>query len=115
MSDALRKLLASRQQPEVPAHITPHLGVMTLHFQLYGVADLKEKRRVFSPLKTLWGKEADIAVAETGHLEALDAATWSFVVLGTNTQLINARLEQIERAVEQKIDAPILETERELF
>lgn len=115
MSD-LRKQLARGFAPE-PASttITPHLGVMTLQFQLYGVQDLKDKRKVFSPLKTLWGREADVAVAETGDLEALDAATWSFAVLGTNSQLITARLEQIELAVAQKIDAPILNVERELL
>lgn len=113
MSDALRKLLAAREQET--AVITPHLGIMTLHFQLYGVADLKEKRKVFSPLKTQWGREADLAVAETGDLEALDSAIWSIAALGTNTQLITARLDQVEKAIAQKIDAPILEVQRELL
>ena len=38
MSDALRKLLNAEAPHPV---ITPHVGVLTLHFQLYGCEDLK--------------------------------------------------------------------------
>lgn len=113
MSDQLRRLLQAGQ-PQTTA-ITPHLGVMTLHFQLYGCDDLKAKRRVFSALKTVWGKESDLAVAETADQDALDCATWTIAALGTSSQLINQRLDQVEKAIAERIDAPILEIQRELF
>ncbi len=112
MSDTLRRLLTEpRQHPA----ITPHIGVLTLHFQLYGCDDLKAKRKVFAPLRVLWGKEPDVAVAETADLEALDCATWTIAVLGTSSQLISQRLDLIEKAIEEKIDAAILEVQRELL
>mgnify|MGYP003117300221 CR=1 FL=1 len=60
MSEALRKLLREGQKPQQPV-ITPHVGVLTLHFQLYGCDDLKAKRKVFTALKAVWGKEPDLA------------------------------------------------------
>ncbi|GAA3561181.1 DUF503 domain-containing protein [Marinobacter xestospongiae] len=112
MSDALRRLIqADPQQPT----ITPHIGVMTLHFQVYGCDDLKAKRKAFAPLKAVWGREPDLAVAETADQEALDCATWSVAVLGTSSQAIDQRLDQIEKAIAERIDAPVLEVQRELL
>lgn len=113
MSDAFRKLLAQREA--VPSSITPSIGVVTLQFQLYGVDDLKAKRKVFNALRTVWGKEADLAVAETGDFEALDSATWSIVAIGGSAQQLTARLDQVEKAIAQKIDAPIVEVQREIL
>ncbi|MBC54297.1 MAG: hypothetical protein CMQ34_10745 [Gammaproteobacteria bacterium] len=113
MSDLFRKLLAERQA--APTSITPTVGVLTLQFQLYGVDDLKAKRKVFNALRALWGKEADLAVAETGDFEALDSATWSIVALGGSSQQLTARLDQVEKAIAQKIDAPIVEVHREIL
>jgi uncharacterized protein YlxP (DUF503 family) len=113
MSDLFRKLLAERQT--APVSITPHIGIVTLQFQLYGVDDLRAKRKAFNAMRVIWGKEADLAVAETGDFEALDSATWSIVAIGGNAQQLTARLDQVEKAIAQKIDAPILEVHRELL
>lgn len=112
MSEALRKLLNADSQS--PA-ITPHIGVMTLHFQLYGCEDLKAKRKAFAPLRAVWGKEPDLAVSETADLEALDCATWTVAILGTSSQLIAQRLDQIEKAIAERIDAPVLDIHKELL
>lgn len=113
MSDLFRKLLAEREA--VPTSITPHIGVLTLQFQLYGVPDLKAKRKVFNAMRAIWGRETDLAVAETGDFEALDSATWSIVAIGDSSQQLTSRLDQVEKAIAGKIDAPILEVHRELF
>lgn len=113
MSDLFRKLLAERAVP--PTSITPSVGVLTLQFQLYGVDDLKAKRKVFNALRSLWGREIDLAVAETGDFEALDSATWSIVAIGGSSQQLTARLDQVEKAIAQKIDAPIVEVHREIL
>lgn len=112
MSDALRRLLNTSEQP--PA-ITPHVGVLTLHFQLYGCGDLKTKRKAFAPLRAVWGKEPDLAVAETADFDALDCATWTIAALGTSSQLISQRLDQVEKAIEERIDAAILDIQKELL
>jgi uncharacterized protein YlxP (DUF503 family) len=113
MSDMFRKLLAERAP--TPVSVTPNVGVVTLQFQLYGVDDLKAKRKVFNALRVIWGKEADLAVAETADFEALDSATWTIVAVGGNAQQLTARLDQVEKAIAQKIDAPIVEIHRELL
>ncbi|SFR81682.1 hypothetical protein SAMN05216203_3204 [Marinobacter daqiaonensis] len=113
MSDLFRKLLAEREA--APVSLTPQIGIVTLHFQLYGVADLKAKRKAFTPMKAIWGREPDLAVAETGDFEALDSAVWSVVAIGGTSQQLTARLDQVEKAIEQRIDAPVLDVHRELL
>lgn len=112
MSDALRRLLDAQDEHPV---ITPHLGVMTLRFQVYACADVKAKRRAFAPLKTVWGKEPDLAVVEIGDEEALETAIWSIAALGTSSQLIQQRLNQVEKAISQRIDAPVLDVQIEML
>lgn len=114
MSEALRKLLKEGNVPQHTA-ITPHVGVLTLHFQLYGCEDLKAKRKVFTTLRSVWGKEPDLAVAETADLEALDCATWTIAALGTSSQLITQRLDQVEKAIQERVDAAILDIHREIL
>lgn len=112
MSDALRKLLNTGQSHPV---ITPHVGILTLHFQLYGCQDLKAKRKVFTALKAIWGKEPDLAVAETADQEALDCATWTIAALGGSSRQISERLDQVEKAVEERVDAAIVNVYREIL
>ncbi len=112
MSEALRKLL--NQSGPTPV-ITPHVGVLTLHFQLYGCEDLKAKRKAFTALKAVWGREPDLAVAETADQDALDCATWTIAALGSSTQQITQRLDQVEKAIQDRIDAAILDVHREIL
>ena len=115
MSEALRKLLKEGKTPQQHQDITPHVGVLTLHFQLYGCEDLKAKRKVFTALKAVWGKEPDLAVAETADQDALDCATWTIAALGGSSQQIAQRLDQIEKAIQERIDAAILDVHREIL
>lgn len=114
MSEALRRLLKEGNAPKQTV-ITPHVGILTLHFQLYGCEDLKAKRKVFTALKAAWGKEHDLAVAETADQDALDCATWTIAALGGNSQQIAQRLDQIEKAIQDRIDAAILDVHREIL
>lgn len=114
MSHALRKLLQEGNSPKPPV-LTPHVGVLTLHFQLYGCDDLKAKRKAFTALKAIWGKEPDLAVAETADQDALDCATWTIAALGTSARQINERLDLVEKAIQDRVDAAILEVHREIL
>jgi len=114
MSEALRRLLKEGNTPQQTV-ITPHVGILTLHFQLYGCEDLKAKRKVFTALKAVWGKEPDLAVAETADQYALDCATWTIAALGGSSQQISQRLDQIEKAIQERIDAAILDVHREIL
>lgn len=114
MSEALRRLLKEGNTPQQTV-ITPHVGILTLHFQLYGCEDLKAKRKVFTALKAVWGKEPDLAVAETADQDALDCAIWTIAALGGSSQQIAQRLDQIEKAIQERIDAAILDVHREIL
>ena len=114
MSEALRRLLKEGNTPQQTV-ITPHVGILTLHFQLYGCEDLKAKRKVFTALKAVWGKEPDLAVAETADQDALDCATWTIAALGSSTQQITQRLDQVEKAIQERVDAAILDVHREIL
>ncbi|KRW81078.1 MULTISPECIES: DUF503 domain-containing protein [unclassified Marinobacter] len=115
MSEALRKLLKEGKTPQQHQDITPHVGVLTLHFQLYGCEDIKAKRKAFTAMKAIWGKEPDLAVAETADHEALDCATWTIAALGASAQQITQRLDQVEKDIQERIDAPILDIHREIL
>ncbi|ABM20652.1 MULTISPECIES: DUF503 domain-containing protein [Marinobacter] len=115
MSEALRKLLKEGKTPQQHQDITPHVGVLTLHFQLYGCEDLKAKRKAFTAMKAIWGREPDLAVAETADQEALDCATWTIAALGASAQQITQRLDQVEKDIQDRIDAAILDVHREIL
>lgn len=48
-------------------------------------------------MKAIWGKEPDLAVAETADQEALNCATWTIAALGASAQQITQRLDQVEK------------------
>jgi len=102
-----------RQQEPTNLTITPHVGLLTLQFQLYGCSDLKEKRKVFNSLRQTVGREPDLAIAETGDQDALDRATWTIAALGPSSQQIDQRLDQIEKMIAGRVDAPIIDVQRE--
>ncbi len=54
-------------------------------------------------------------MAETADQEALDCATWTVAALGTSSQQISQRLDMIEKAIQDRIDAAILEVQREIL
>jgi uncharacterized protein YlxP (DUF503 family) len=63
----------------------------------------------------VWGKEPDLAVAEIADFEALDCATWTIAALGTSSQQIQQRLDVVEKAIAERIDAPVLDVQREIL
>ena len=95
--------------------MTPaHVAIMTLQFQVYGCESLKDKRRVFAPMRRVWGREPDLAVAEVADHEDMSLATWAVVTTGANPQKLQQRLQAVEQQILERIDAPILDTHFEI-
>ena len=91
-----------------------HVAIMTLQFQVYGCESLKDKRRVFAPMRRVWGREPDLAVAEVADHEDMSLATWAVVTTGANPQKLQQRLQAVEQQILERIDAPILDTHFEI-
>ena len=95
--------------------MTPaQVAIMTLQFQVYGCESLKDKRRVFAPMRRVWGREPDLAVAEVADHEDMSLATWAVVTTGANPQKLQQRLQSVEQEILRRIDAPILDTHFEI-
>ena len=47
--------------------------------------------------------------------EALDCATWTIAALGGSSRQISERLDQVEKAIEERVDAAILDIHREIL
>lgn len=92
----------------------PHIGVMTLRFQVYGCDTVRDKKRVFAAMRRVWGKETDLAVAEIADQDDPGLATWSVATTGPDPQLLQHRLQEVEKAILARIDAPILDTQVEI-
>lgn len=85
-----------------------HIAALHLHFQLYGCHSIKDKRRVFSALRAVWGRETDLALMETGDQDDLTSAHWSIVAVGPSPAAVQHRLDLVEKTIAARIDAPIL-------
>ncbi|MFE8070544.1 DUF503 family protein [Marinobacteraceae bacterium S3BR75-40.1] len=112
--DALRKQWQQSLGPAPDGPTPPHIASLTLRFQLYGCDDLREKARVFTEFKRRWGKEVDLAIAEIDDLDSLEYATWSIVSLGPSPQKLQNRLHQVEQAIGEAIDAPVIDVRYEM-
>lgn len=92
----------------------PHVAVMTLRFQVYGCETVRDKKRVFAAMRRVWGKEPDLAVAEIADQDDPGLATWSVITTGPDPRLLEHRLQEVEKAILDRIDAPILDTQVEI-
>jgi len=90
-----------------------HIGALHLHFQVYGCDSIKDKRRAFSALRSVWGREPDLAVTETDDQDDLRSARWTIVAVGPSPAAVQQRLDMVEKAIASRIDAPILDTRLE--
>jgi len=93
---------------------SPQIAVMTLQFQVYGCDSLKDKRRAFSAMRRVWGKQPDLAVAEIDDQDDLTLATWCVVTSGSSPKRLQQRLQAVEQEILEHIDAPILDTHFEI-
>lgn len=94
--------------------VAPHVAIMTLQFQVYGCESLRDKKRAFSAMRQVWGKEPDLAVAEVADHDDLSLATWAVVTTGSSVDRLQQRLQAVEQEILKRIDAPILDTRFEI-
>ncbi|MDT8340193.1 MAG: DUF503 domain-containing protein [Longimicrobiales bacterium] len=77
-----------------------HLAVHTFQLSLPGCGSRKEKRMVVKSLRARIRNRFNVAVAETGALEALVRAELSVAALGPDRGAVERVLDQVDRFVE---------------
>jgi uncharacterized protein YlxP (DUF503 family) len=89
------------------------IGVLTCSFILPGCRSLKEKRQRLGGFKDRFGKQAGLAVCESGYSDAHQRAEWSFVAVAQNKRLIEQTLSDVERKMTEVTDAQLVDVSRE--
>ena len=86
---------------------------MKLSFHLDGCDSLKEKRGRLRGLKDRFGRQPQLAVCEAAHADRLDRSEWWFVATASHPGVVERTLAQVERDVEERVDALVIDVQRE--
>lgn len=89
-----------------------HIASINISFFLPGCRSLKEKRRRLRPLADTFAHSQHIAVAETGLQDQWQRSEWTFVILASDSAIIDATCNRIETYC-QRLDAYITHSRRE--
>lgn len=88
-----------------------HALHLTINFQLPGCTSLKEKRGRLRRLADHFGRDSAIAVTESNFHDQWQRGQWSFVIVGENNRIIEARSAAIETFCHQ-LDAYVIDCHR---
>ena len=91
------------------------VGVLRLQFRLFGVASLKEKRKVVKRLVSRVQNQFQASAAETGLNEFHQSAEIGISIVGNDGRIINSRLDKIIDAVEGWGLAVLSDSEMEII
>ncbi len=92
-----------------------HAGILIIDFHLEGCRSLKEKRRRLSGLRSYFGKQFNVAVCENDFQDIHQRAQWSFVALSADKNVVTKILDSIEKSVDEKIDALVINIHRDFL
>ena len=86
--------------------------LINVSFHLPGCQSLKEKRRRLGRIGDKLGKTPQIAVSESGGQNQHQHSTWSFVVVGASSALLDRHCARIE-TVCMELDAVVSNIDRQ--
>lgn len=92
-----------------------HVGILGLDFHLAGCRSLKEKRSRLQRLRDKLGRSTSLAVCESGYQDVLHRARWSVVAVASSQRVVERSLGDVERWVQEGMDATLVNIEREIF
>ena len=92
-----------------------HVGILGLDFHLAGCRSLKEKRSRLQRLRDKLGRSTSLAVCESGYQDVLHRARWSVVAVASSQRVVERSLGDVERWVQEGIDATLVNIEKEIF
>ena len=91
------------------------IGVLTIEFRLIGCRSLKEKRKRMGGLHNRFGKQPNLAVCESGYRNNHRLARWAFITANLDQKEIDRTFAFIEEKAPLRVDAQIINIDRELF
>ncbi len=89
-----------------------HIEAMVVLLQLPGIGSLKEKRARTRGIRDKWGKQAHLAVVESGFHDQWGQAEWMFVCLSSDRKLIDRTFSNIESNLQTGWDFVVTQIER---
>ncbi|MEZ5558144.1 MAG: DUF503 domain-containing protein [Pseudomonadales bacterium] len=89
------------------------IGAMRIEFYLAGCRSLKEKRQRLNGVRERFGRLHHVAVSETHYQDLLQRAEWTFVATAAARDVVERTLTDIERNLQESVDAQIIAVDRE--
>lgn len=90
-------------------------GTLVVDLRLGDIRSLKQKRGVVRPLVAALRRRFDVAVAETGSLEAMRRAEVGVAVVAADAARCIEVLDAAERFVAARLEVELLATRRRLY
>ncbi len=89
------------------------LALLEIEFNLPGCRSLKEKRGRLRGLRDRYGKLGNVALCESGFQNVHDRSLWSFVIVGTESKIIDQTIARLQESIEEVVDALVASSRRE--
>lgn len=91
------------------------LGVGTIKLKLFGVASLKEKRKIIKSMIARIQNRFNASVAETGLNDSMEWGEIGFSLVGNDPRTINAKIDKIFNLADDMGTAYIADTTMEII
>lgn len=88
------------------------IGVLTVDFHLDGCRSLKERRSRLGGLRDRFGRNPRLALCETPGDDPTHSR-WTFVAVAGDRRGLDALLGEVERDLESRVDAVVVDIVRE--
>lgn len=92
-----------------------HIGLLQAALSIPDAYSLKDKRRVIKSLKDRVVNKMNVSVAEMGQQELWNRAELAFVTVAAEKSVVERRLSDISKRLEQNHDWVLLEIKTEFL
>lgn len=92
-----------------------HIGLLQAALSIPDAYSLKDKRRVIKSLKDRVVNKMNVSVAEMGQQELWNRAELAFVTVAAEKSVVERRLSDISKRLEQNHDWVLLEVKTEFL
>ena len=89
------------------------IRLLVVDFHLPGCRSLKEKRHRVRGIRDRFGKQANLAVCESGYQDDHQRAQWSFVAVASDQKTVDRMLADLEERLEPAVDGMVVGIARE--